>query len=255
MDQHAQSTLFARLHQKNNPLVLYNIWDAASAKVVESSGAQALATGSWSVAGAQGYADGELLPLPFLLQIVQRIVASVSIPLSVDFEGGYAVSADEVADNVAQLIVAGAVGINFEDQIVGNSGLHSIGDQTKRIAAIRLNAAEDSELDFFINARTDVFLKERDSTKHASHVPEAIERGQAYAEAGASGFFVPGLNDLTLLAEVCNSVDLPVNAMASNAGPSLADLGSAGVARISHGPGPFRTACADLADRHREAMV
>ncbi|MGB0865461.1 MAG: isocitrate lyase/PEP mutase family protein, partial [Granulosicoccaceae bacterium] len=136
---------FHSLHQPNNPLVLYNIWDAASAKTIEAAGAQALATGSWSVAGAQGYADGEALPLDFLIQLVERIVASVSLPLSVDFEGGYAVAPDAVAENVAKLIAVGVVGVNLEDQRIGEGSLYSLEEQTRRLAAIRAEADRSSE--------------------------------------------------------------------------------------------------------------
>lgn len=244
---------FADLHQSGKPLVLYNIWDAGSAKVLAEAGATALATGSWSVAGAQGYADGEALPLEFLLRIIQRIVESVDIPLSIDFEGGYAIAPDALAENVSKLIDLGVVGINFEDQRVGADGLYGLEEQVKRLGAIRQQADQQSE-NWFINARTDVFLKQADPERHAALVPEAIERGLAYAEAGGSGFFVPGLRNTALLAEICSAVPLPVNAMAAGKSPSLAEIAVTGVARISHGPGPFRASCTDLANRYAKIM-
>lgn len=239
---------FRALHQPGNPLVLYNIWDAGSAKAVADAGARALATGSWSVAAAQGYGDGEAIPLDLLAQIAGRIVASVDLPVSVDFEGGYAVNAAAVARNVALIAAVGAVGINFEDQIVGAAGLHSLEVQVARIAAAKRGGGG-----LFVNARTDVFLQEPDRARHAGLIAQAIARGQAYAAAGADGFFVPGLVDSALIAQICAAVDVPVNAMRVGE-MRIADLAAAGVARISHGPGPYREAMAALTARCKVAV-
>nr|WP_028914178.1 isocitrate lyase/phosphoenolpyruvate mutase family protein [Pseudorhodobacter ferrugineus] len=238
---------FHALHQRGNPLVLYNIWDAGSAKAVVDAGAVAVATGSWSVAAAQGYSDGEAIPLALLVQIVGRIAASVDVPLSVDFEGAYAVDPDRVAQNVAQIAAAGAVGINLEDQIIGGTGLHSIEVQVARIAAAKRGG------DLFINARTDVFLQEPDVGRHAGLVDAAIARGVAYAGAGADGFFVPGLTDSALIGRICAAVDLPVNAMRKG-DMQIADLTRAGVGRLSHGPGPYREAMGALTERCTAAV-
>jgi 2-methylisocitrate lyase-like PEP mutase family enzyme len=232
---------FRDLHEPGNPLVLYNIWDAGSAKAVAEAGAKALATGSWSVAAAQGYGDGELIPLEMLAQIAGRIVESVDLPLSVDFEGGYAVAPEAVAQNVARIAEVGAVGINFEDQIVGGTGLHSPEVQVARIAAAKTAG-------IFINARTDLFLKEKDATRHGGLIDQAIARGQAYTAAGADGFFVPGLTDSALIGRICAAVHLPVNVMRMG-DMQIADLAAQGVGRISHGPGPYRVAMAELTAR------
>ncbi|MBO3759614.1 isocitrate lyase/phosphoenolpyruvate mutase family protein [Ciceribacter sp. L1K22] len=241
---------FAALHQKGRPLVLYNIWDAGSARAVAEAGAAALATGSWSVAAAHGYADGEAIPLDLLETIVSRITATVDLPLSVDFESGYARDADDVAANVRRIVKAGAVGINFEDGYGGESRMHSVERQVACIEAIR-KMADAEGVPLFINARTDYFLAESDPGKHADHLVDAIRRGQAYAEAGASGFFVPGLSDEGLIAEICAAVPLPVNIMAMTRTPSLSRLGELGVARVSHGPGPYRKAMAAITDAAR----
>jgi 2-methylisocitrate lyase-like PEP mutase family enzyme len=132
----------------------------------------------------------------------------------------------------------GAIGCNFEDQVVGGDGLHPIGGQAERIRAARSAAGSD----FFINARTDIFLKAKAETHDDAMVDEALERAAAYAEAGASGFFVPGLIDLGRLARVCAGSPLPVNFMAFPGAPGAADVAAAGVARISHGPFPYRLA-------------
>ncbi|PCJ90323.1 MAG: phosphonomutase [Hyphomicrobiales bacterium] len=248
MTQIEKAHYFASLHKAGDPLILYNIWDAGSAQVIEKAGANALATGSWSVAAAQGYADGEALPLDFLVQIAARIAASVDVPLSIDFEGGYGVATDVLVRNVARIIETGAIGINFEDQVVGGEGLHPPDVQANRIEAARLTG-EHAHMPLFINARTDLFLKEKDVTKHASLMPQAKSRAKLYQQAGANGYFVPGLVDQSLIAEMCASTDLPVNVLKKDTSPSLAQLAAAGVARISYGPCPYFAAMEDLKNR------
>ncbi|MCL6707463.1 isocitrate lyase/phosphoenolpyruvate mutase family protein [Pseudomonas sp. R2.Fl] len=240
---------FAALHVKGNPLVLYNIWDAGSARAAAEAGAPALATGSWSVAAAQGYADGEAIPLDLLETIVSRITATVDLPLSVDFESGYAPEATQVAANVRRVLKAGGIGINFEDGFE-ESRLHPVERQVACIRAIRA-MAESEGVPLFINARTDYFLVEGDPAKHAALVPDAIARGLAYAEAGASSFFVPGLSEEKLIAQVCAAVPLPVNIMAMTRTPPIARMAELGVARVSYGPGPYRKAMAAITEAAR----
>ncbi len=253
MTQAEKARRFAELHQPGTPLVLYNIWDAGGAKAIAEAGAQAVATGSWSVAAAQGYADGEQIPLDFVLQIIERIAATVEVPVTLDFEGGYAEAPDALAANVSRVIKAGAVGINFEDQVVGGSGLHPQAAQAARIAAIR-EASDSSGVPLFINARTDLFLQERDRKKHGGLIEEAKSRATAYADAGASGFFVPGLVEAELIAEICAASKLPVNVMMREGLPSLQELGRLGVGRVSFGPAPYFTALKDLAGRYHKAV-
>jgi 2-methylisocitrate lyase-like PEP mutase family enzyme len=251
MTQADKARQFADLHVPGTPVVLYNIWDAGGAKTIAEAGARAIATGSWSVAAAQGYSDGQAMPLDLTLRIVSRIAATVDLPVTVDFEGGYAEAPEDVAANVARLIGAGAIGLNFEDQIVGGSGLHGKDAQSERIAAVR-RAAQAADLPLFINARTDLFLKEKESGRHGDLMADAVERAAAYAEAGASGFFAPGLADPDLIGALCEAVALPVNIMMRAGVPSAGVLASLGVARISHGPGPYFEAQSRLADRFRE---
>ncbi len=166
MNQIEKAELFGTLHRKGNPVILYNIWDAGTAKAVTEAGAKALATGSWSVAAANGYGDGQKLPMDVLIETARSITAVNDLPLSVDFEGGYSTEPAGAAANVAKLIEAGAVGINFEDQRVGETGLHPIEAQAARIRAIR-EMVKARGIDFFINARTDLFLQEGDGSRHA----------------------------------------------------------------------------------------
>jgi 2-methylisocitrate lyase-like PEP mutase family enzyme len=229
---------FAALHRAGKPLVLFNAWDAGSARTVADAGAAAIATGSASVAAAQGYHDAEGLPLEFAIANARRIVEAVDLPVTIDFEGAYSADPEVGAANVARVKEAGAVGCNFEDQVIAGEGIHPADVQAVRISKIRTATGPE----FFINARTDIFLKARRETHGPAAVEAALERAEAYAAAGASGFFVPGLADLDLLARLCARSPLPVNFMAFPGAPAAHDVAAAGVARISHGPFPYRTA-------------
>jgi len=103
MNQIEKAELFGTLHRKGNPVILYNIWDAGTAKAVTEAGAKALATGSWSVAAANGYGDGQKLPMDVLIETARSITAVNDLPLSVDFEGGYSTEPAGAAANVAKL--------------------------------------------------------------------------------------------------------------------------------------------------------
>ena len=236
--QAEKAASFAALHVPGDPVILYNAWDAGSARTVAEAGAKAIATGSASVAAAHGFHDAEALPIELALANAERVAAAVDLPVTIDFEGGYAVEAEALAANIGRLKATGAIGCNFEDQVVGGEGLHPVEVQAGRIRAARAAAGAD----FFLNARTDVFLKAKAESHDEAKVGEALERACAYAEAGASGFFVPGLADLRLLERLCAASPLPVNFMAFPGAPSAAEVAAAGIARISHGPFPYRLA-------------
>ncbi len=245
----AKFEAFASLHVLGDPVVLYNIWDVGSAQAVARAGAKALATGSHPVADAHGFQDGQGVPVDFALANAERIVSAVELPLTVDFEGAYSTDPEEGGRNAARLAATGAVGCNFEDQVIGGEGVHPIELQVRRIAAIRA-AVGDA---FFINARTDLFLKT--STYDDALVDEVIERGKAFADAGASGFFVPRLSDARQVERVVREVPLPLNLIAFPGAPAKAEWASAGVARISHGPFPHRALMKQLEDAAREAIA
>ena len=251
MNQTEKAKRFAELHLARAPLVLYNAWDAGSAKSIVDAGAKAIATSSWSVAAAQGYGDGEAIPIELAEQIVARIAATVDIPVTVDFEGGYSEDDGELAANISHLLDLGVIGINFEDRIVKGSGLYSLDRQARRIAAIR-KAAEQKGIDLFINARTDVFFEHGEDAAQA--VSEALGRAQAYAAVGASGFFIPGLVDDALIGRICEGVTLPVNVMVMDGVPSTDRLSELGVARISYGPIPYIRAMRVLGQEARTTL-
>lgn len=244
---------FTALHVPGDPLILFNVWDAGSAKFAEAAGAKAIATGSASVATAHGYADAEALPLGLALANAERVVAAVSLPVSIDFEGGYSTDPDTAAANLAKLAATGAIGCNFEDQVIGAEPrtVHATEDQARRIAAMRAAVGPD----FFINARIDLFITAKPEARDDAMVDAALVRAHAYAEAGASGIFVPLLADLRLLSRFCAGSPLPVNYMAFPGGPSAKEVAAAGVARVSHGPFPHMAALKSFEDAARAAFA
>jgi 2-methylisocitrate lyase-like PEP mutase family enzyme len=239
---------FAALHVPGDPVILYNIWDVGSALAVVAAGAKALATGSHPVADANGWPDGQQVPLEFVLANAKRIVDTVELPLTVDFESAYSTDPELGGANVARLAATGAVGCNFEDQVIGGEGLHPLELQTRRLAAIR-EAVGDQ---FYINARTDLFLKTQ--TYDDALMDQVVERGKAFADAGASGFFVPRLADPKEIERVVREVPLPLNVIAFPGAPDKRIWAEAGVARISHGPFPHRALMKELEEAARAAI-
>jgi 2-methylisocitrate lyase-like PEP mutase family enzyme len=254
MNQNERAALLHKLHIKGDPLILFNIWDAGSARAVQEAGAKAIATGSWSVAAANGFSDGQNLPFDLALANLGRIVATVDLPVTIDIEGGYSEDLAGLKENVGKAIAAGAVGINFEDQVVGGEGLYSIAEQSERIKAVR-EAAEQLSVNLFINARTDTFLKILPAPDSEELVAEAAARAKAYAAAGASGFFAPGIRNAELIGKLCEQSLLPVNIMVMGDTPSNAEMAKAGVARISYGPGPYLQAMDFLKEAAQKAMA
>jgi 2-methylisocitrate lyase-like PEP mutase family enzyme len=252
--QKEKAELFKSLHIKGSPVILFNVWDAGSARTIEQVGAKAIATGSWSVAAAQGFDDGEKIPLDLVFANLERIVSSVAVPVTLDFEGGYATDLAALKENIRNLIAAGGIGLNFEDRIVDGNGLHSIEDQSKRIEAIR-EAAETAGVPLFINARTDVFLQTYPAANDETQLRQALERAEAYAKAGASGFFAPGLRDPDLMRKLCDDSPLPVNILFLPDTPPTRTMAELGVARISYGASPYRLTMAALKEAGEKALT
>lgn len=241
--------VFAALHVPGDPVILYNIWDVGSAMAVVAAGARAIATGSHPVGDASGFGDAHHVPLDYVFANAKRIVEAIDpLPLTVDFEGAYSTDPEEGGRNVAALKATGAVGCNIEDQVVGGEGIHPLELQVRRIKAIRAAAGGD----FFINARTDLFLKTSESD--APLLGQVVERGKAFADAGASGFFVPRLADPWQIEQVVREVPLPLNLIAFPGAPPKSEWASAGVARISHGPFPHRALMAQLTEAASAAI-
>ncbi|MDX2277243.1 MAG: isocitrate lyase/phosphoenolpyruvate mutase family protein [Hyphomonadaceae bacterium] len=213
---------FHALHREL--LILPNVWDAGSAKTIELAGAKAIATSSAAVAWSHGRSDGHGLPIEKLVATVAEIARVTALPITADAEAGYADDLDKVADNISALIQAGAVGINLEDGTAPHD-LH-----LKKIAAAR-KAGQREGVELYINARTDVFLKQL--VEPGLQVAEAIKRGRAIRDAGASGLFVPAIAAADDIAQVVQGVALPLNVMGRPGLPKLAELKALGVKRIS----------------------
>lgn len=217
---------FKSLHEQKDILILPNAWDAGSARVIEEAGAKAIATSSAGVAWALGFTDGDMMPPKLLAELTARITNAISIPLSVDFEGGYTKNPQKIAENLKPVIDAGAVGINIED-----------GEGTPDLLAKKIEkarqAAESLGVKLFINARTDVYLAEIGSPE--SRVGETIERAARYREAGANGIFVPGLSEPTDIQAIASEIKMPLNVMAIPDLPDVKGLKKLGVRRLSSG--------------------
>lgn len=211
-------------------LVLPNAWDAGSAAVIASAGAQAIATTSAGVSWALGSADGQHLTRDEMLDAVARVVRAVEIPVTADVEAGY----DDVAGTIQGVIRAGAVGVNLEDTRSGGELLPAA-EQAQQLALARQTAIDNGVPELVINARTDVFLFQIGAPE--TRLGNVLERAAAYAEAGADVLFVPGLLDLDVLADLVKASPLPISVMATPSGPTVAQFAAAGVRRVSVGSG------------------
>lgn len=238
MDQASKAALFRQLHQGPGILVLANAWDAASACIFEKAGFPAVGTSSAGVAFSCGYADGQRIPSDEMLGAVRRIASAVDIPVTADMEAGYA----DLPQTVLRLIAAGAVGLNLEDMDPGSTtGLVPLASQIDRIKAVR-SIASSQGIDLVLNARTDVYLAQ--IGEPASRFNLAVERLQAFVEAGADCVFVPGVSDEDTIIQLVEAVRAPLNIIAVAGTPNVARLREMGVRRVSVGSGPARAAMA-----------
>jgi 2-methylisocitrate lyase-like PEP mutase family enzyme len=238
---------FAALHTPGNPLILYNIWDAGSTIAVAKAGAKAIATGSWGVAGAHGVGDGEKLPLETALMTLAEVVAVTDLPVSIDMEAGYGVDGAGVGASVQRAADIGAAGINLEDKDPVTRALFSTTEASARIKAA-------AQTGVFVNARCDVFILTPPAGHDAALVDAVIERAKAYAGAGARGLFAPFLTDAALIERLCKASPLPVNILMSAGVPDHKALAGLGVARISHGHGPWAAAMEWLEGQARAVL-
>lgn len=225
MNQREKAAAFSALHHGPKILVLPNAWDVATARIFEIAGFPAIGTTSGGVAASLGYPDGGLISREEMLEVVARIAAAVSIPVTADVESGYG---DPVATAKA-VVEAGAIGMNLEDVLT---------DQATHAAAIREIKALN--LPLVVNARTDVYLAGigDPSTRFAC----TVERLNAYYEAGADCLFAPGVRDPEIIAALAREVRGPLNILAGPGTPTIAELQRMGVARVSVGSGPSRAA-------------
>jgi 2-methylisocitrate lyase-like PEP mutase family enzyme len=233
------------LHRTPPILVLPNVWDAASARLIEAEGFPAVATTSAGVAAALGHPDGGLVPTNEMIEATARIARAVKVPLTADIEHAYGATPDAVADMVLRFIAAGAVGINLEDCVPGATELETLALQVDKITAI-IKASTKAGVRVVINARTDGFLRGFGAPE--TRLGIAIERGRAFLEAGADCVFVPGVKDAATIGALVKGIGGPVNILAVDGTPSIKELEALGVARVSMGSGPMRAALTVLRD-------
>jgi 2-methylisocitrate lyase-like PEP mutase family enzyme len=228
-----KAELLQSLHVPGRPLLLANAWDVASATVGVAAGAPAIATTSAGLAWSLGAADGDRIDRDTALAAVARIAGAVGVPVTADVERGFGADPAGVADTVRGVLAAGAVGINIEDSVGGGgSPLRPVAEAAERVAAAR-SVADEAGIPLYVNARTDVYL--RGVGQPGERVDLVLERAAAFLAAGASGIFVPGVLDLATIAVLTERIGAPVNVLAGYGAPPIAELASAGVARVSLG--------------------
>jgi 2-methylisocitrate lyase-like PEP mutase family enzyme len=227
-----KSAAFTALHIPGDPLVLYNIWDAGSARAVAEAGAKAIATGSYGVAEANGFKDGETMPLEIVLENLRRILSVTDLPVTLDMEAGYGDTPAEVGASVGKAFSMGAAGINMEDRLPGETV-----NLPAAVAAERIVAAASSGI--HVNARTDVYRGVAPESYSQALIDDVLGRAEAYATAGAKSLFVPFLGDHPTIRAICEGSSLPVNILWAPGRGTTAELAALGVARISYGHGPW----------------
>ena len=242
-DLAAHANTLRDLHQRGNPLVLPNVWDAATAGLVAEAGFPVVATSSSAVANSLGFPDGEQAPAGEVFAAVRRIAKAVDLPVTADIEAGYGLPADEL---VAALLDAGAVGINIEDTDHTATGLREPEWQAERIGRIR-KAADAADVPLVINARVDAFIRSGGPDRHGEVFADGVERARRYRDAGADCIYPIMLSDPELIGEFVRQVDFPVNVMLKPA-LTIGELGALGVARISLATGVWRASLQAVRD-------
>jgi 2-methylisocitrate lyase-like PEP mutase family enzyme len=233
-----------RFHHEAPLLVLPNIWDAASARIVEQAGFRAIATTSSGVAAALGYSDGQHISRDMLVETLARITRVVECPVTADIEAGYGNSIEEVLQTVKAVITTGVVGINIEDSLKHQErALVDISYQVELIKALRVLAAE-MDVPIVINARVDVFLLE--IGEPGSRFARAVQRANAYLQAGSDCVYPIGILDRAMIANLVKAIDGPINILAGPPEPTLPELAQLGVARVSLAGGLMRSVLGHL---------
>jgi 2-methylisocitrate lyase-like PEP mutase family enzyme len=222
---------FKNLHKNEQPLLIGNVWNVQSAKVYEKLGYKAIATSSSAVAHSLGYEDGEQISFEEYFYVIERIVKSVSIPLSVDLESGYGNKVEKVVDNISRLSEIGIIGINLEDSFVIN-GVRKLLD--KEVFYEKLNAVisglKEKGIEIFINIRTDTFLLGSENA-----LSETLERIKILEELNVDGVFVPCITSEKDIETTTRSTSLPINVMCMKDLPNFETLQRLGVKRVSSG--------------------
>ena len=235
ISQKEKAEKFHELHHSGKMLILPNIWDALGALLLESLGYPAIATASASIAFSNGYNDGENIPFNDLLTLLKRITAGVDLPVTADIERGYADSDIQLAENIRLLIDAGIAGINIEDTDDKTNTLQSIEYQCNKIGLVK-EVSGKMGIPLFINARTDVYLRDQSFATPEAQFDEVVKRGLAYKDAGADCFYPITLQREADIKELIVMLKMPINVITIPGIPGLKTLNNLGVARVSLGP-------------------
>lgn len=238
-DLQKQANQFRAMHHGPKILLLPNVWDVASAKVIEEAGFGAVATTSAGIAFALGYPDGQRISREEMLTCVARIAKSVKVPVTADVEAGYGDRAEDAAQTTLGVIKAGAVGMNLEDGTEDPE--HPLADlnlQLEKVRAAR-EAAASKRVAVVLNARTDVYLLPA-GTGPVNRYDEALRRLTSFRDAGADCVFAPGLREPDTIARLVKDLRCPINILAGPGCPSVPELEKFGVARVSLGSAPMR---------------
>lgn len=243
-EQKKKAEAFRAMHSGPKPLLLANVWDVASARIIEESGSPAIATSSAGIAFAQGFPDGQKIDARRMLAIIAQIARAVKVPVTADVEAGYGNTPDSAAQTARDVIMAGAVGMNLEDA-TGDAQhpLFALALQVEKIKALR-EAAASLHVPLVLNARTDVYLLQVGDPE--KRYDEAVRRLAAFRDAGADCVFVPGLSDAATIGRIVTDLKCAVNILAVPGTPPVAELAALGVRRISLGSGPMRATLGSL---------
>lgn len=236
--QRTKAEVFRALHGGPRTLLLPNVWDVASARVIQQAGLPALATTSAGVAFSVGYPDGEKIQRAEMLKMVARIASAVTVPVTADVEAGYGPKPEDAALTAEGVIEAGAVGMNLEDGTENPD--HPLADlslQLEKIAAVR-ETAKRFGVPLVLNARTDVYLLSVGAAER--RYDETVRRLSAFRGAGADCVFAPGVKDAATIARLVSDLRCPLNILAGPGFLSVGELEQLGVARVSLGSGPMR---------------
>jgi len=235
---------FQEMHRSNKIIVLPNAWDAGGAVIFEQEGFECIGTTSAGISYSLGLSDGEVISIDDVLDTTKKIQKRITIPLSVDIERGYGKTHEETLQNIKTIIKEGVVGINIEDGISSNNELIPLEEQCKLLEAIT-QLRKQMDIDFVINARTDAFWLGIGSSKE-EQLSLSIKRCNRYLKAGADCVFVPGGLSKEDIEILIKHIKGPLNIIATPSSPSIAELESMGVARVSMGSGPVRACLATL---------
>jgi 2-methylisocitrate lyase-like PEP mutase family enzyme len=236
--EQAKAAAFRVLHSGREILLLPNVWDVASARLIEESGFKAAATSSAGIAFSLGYPDGQRISREQMLAVIARIAKAVRVPVTADVEAGYGKTPDDAGRTARAVLDAGAVGMNLEDAMGDSpSVLVELPLQLEKIRAVR-EMASRLRIPLVLNARTDMYLLQIGDP--AERYDETVRRLSAFREAGADCVFAPGLRDAPTIGRLVADLNCPINILAGPESPSVPELSKLGVARVSLGSATMR---------------